>query len=328
LDRPRSEGRTVIIAAHDVRRLGPLCDRVALLEGGRLVKAGPVATTLREVVEKLGGTAVEDGEDSVTTVGPDSTSADGGGPVVEVEALRFAYPTNGFNLGPLSFAIEAGERVALLGPNGGGKTTLLSLLAGQLSPQKGGNLRVCGIDPRSRARRRLPALVSLVTQNPDLMLHSPTVEREIAARPRYLRLPVGRHRQEVTGILAGFDLERLAQKHPFSLSQGQRQRLAMAAAISGGARLLMVDEPTTGQDMRQRGALLRRIRRLADAGLAVLFSTHSLEAALAAAGRAMVIEKGKLIFDGPITALRRNQQLLDLAGLDLPPAVGGGPGSS
>jgi energy-coupling factor transporter ATP-binding protein EcfA2 len=333
LARLRAEGRTLMIASHDVRRLAPYCNRVALLEEGRLVVDGPTEAVLPGVLESLGGAGARkrspyaesgdlgeiEGRRADTGVCPYTSE------VVEAEGLRFRYRTNGFRLGPLSFRLGAGERVALFGPNGGGKTTLLSLLAGVLRPE-GKGLRVCGIDAAGRGRRKLPRLVSLVTQNPDLMLHNKTVEREVGARPRYLRLRATEREKEMIEALADYELMRYAEKHPFSLSQGERQRLALAAAVSGGGRLLLVDEPTTGQDMRQRRVLLRRMEMLAQAGMTVVFSTHSLDAAMEIAERAMVIEGGELVFDGSMEELLGNERLLEMAGLDLPGGIACGTG--
>jgi len=303
------------VASHDVRRLAPYCDRIALLDGGRLALEGGTGVTLARVLERLAG---DDGDEAAAGRGIDQ--AESRGVVVSAEDLRFSWGGNGFRLGPLSFEIGEGERVALFGPNGGGKTTLLSLLAGVLRPG-GGRLQINGGGRRALRRARLAEEVAYVTQNPDLMLHKATVEAEVGARPRYLGKAKPVVLAETRESLRGFELEGLAGKYPFSLSQGQRQRLALAAAVSGGARLLLIDEPTTGQDMRQRRALLGRINALAGAGVATVFSTHSLEAALQAADRAMVVEGGELVFDGAMEKLTGDEGLLELAGLDLP---GGG----
>ena len=312
LEALRGQRRTVIMASHDVRRLAPYCDRVALLDGGRLALEGGRGETLGRVLERL----ADDGGDEATA-GRGIDQAESRGVVVSAEDLRFSYRGNGFRLGPVSFEIGEGERVALFGPNGGGKTTLLSLLAGVLRPG-GGRLRINGGGRRALRRARLAEEVAYVTQNPDLMLHKATVEAEVGARPRYLGKAKPVVIEETRESLRGFELEGLAGKYPFSLSQGQRQRLALAAAVSGGARLLLIDEPTTGQDMRQRRALLGRINALAGAGVATVFSTHSLEAALQAADRAMVVEGGELVFDGAMDKLTGDEGLLELAGLDLP----------
>ena len=309
----RERGRAVVIASHDVRRLAPLCDRVVLLEEGVAREEGPAAEMLPRVVEHFRAEMEEAHSQEHAAVG---------GAVVRAEGLEFAYPTNGFRLGPIDFSIAAGERVALFGANGSGKSTLLSLLSGANRPREG-SLQIGGMDVRRRrGRRLLPRTVAGVPQNPDLALHRDSVEEEIAARPRYLRLRNG-SREAVAASLRDFALERFAGKHPFALSQGQRQRLALAASVAGGAELLLVDEPTTGQDMRQRGMLLAEMNRLAAAGTAVLFSTHSLEAALVAAGRAMVIDAGRLVFDGPIAEAVADEALMESAGLDLPPGVAG-----
>jgi energy-coupling factor transport system ATP-binding protein len=211
------------------------------------------------------------------------------------------YRSSSFTLGPIDLSIRAGEIISIFGPNGGGKTTLLSLLNGLLKPESG-NIVFDNRAVNGRGLQRFRKEISYVTQNPDLMLHNSTVEREVIERPRNLRI-----KGSFQDVFTKFDIDSLRGRHPFSLSQGQRQRLAVAAAVAGGTKLLLVDEPTTGQDWIQARTVLRQLVELAGEGMAVVFSTHNLPAAIEVAARALVVEEGKIIFDGsPKNMLREN----------------------
>ena len=316
-----AQGRRVLVCSHDVAELAPLCYRVVLLKVGKLL-AEAEASRINDhpaLFDAVGsgqpGVGLPAGRGRPVVSSPPSPPSQ---PVVAARGLAYRYGRDGFALGPLSFEVRPGERLALFGPNGGGKTTLLSLLAGILKPAAG----ELGIDGR-RVGRRFPAglaaVVAYVAQNPDLMLHRSTVAGEVGARPRYLRLGARRVESEAREALDQYRLAALARRHPFALSQGPRQRLALAAAVAGGAKLLLVDEPTTGQDRLQAGELLDRLNQLArGAGAAVLFSTHNLEVAAGAADRALVLADGRLRFDGPMAELLGDRELLRLAGLRIP----------
>jgi len=320
----RAQRRTVLVCSHDVAELAPLCDRVIVLNEGELLAEAETSRLHDQpaLFDAVGigrpwvGSSTGRGRPVVSSsYSPPSPPPP---PVVAARGLAYRYGRDGFALGPLSFEVRPGERLALFGPNGGGKTTLLSLLAGILKPAAG----ELGIDGR-RVGRRFPAglaaAVAYVAQNPDLMLHRSTVAGEVAARPRYLRLGPRLVESEARAALDHYRLDALSRRHPFALSQGQRQRLALAAAVAGGAKLLLVDEPTTGQDRLQAGELLDRLSQLArDAAAAVFFSTHNLEAAAGAADRALVLADGRLRFDGPMAELLGDRELLRLAGLRVP----------
>ena len=311
----KEQDRTVIIASHDVRDIAPLCDRIVVLRDGEIAADADYGTLFRreDPLDVLGIRQRNSKELRRKPMSPDTSDT-----LVLARNLAFSYRSNGFTLKPFNLEVRLGERIALFGPNGGGKTTLLSLLAGILKPQSG-ELLFKGIPFGRLKGPKRAALLAYVTQNPDLMLHRPTVSEEIAARPRYLRMGKKHKEISVEQSLRDYDLTIFKERNPFALSQGQRQRLALAASHTGGAKLLLVDEPTTGQDWVQTRSLLNHLSLIArNDGLAVIFSTHNLEAALEAADRALVVVDGELIFDGHISNLFANEALLKSAGLIIP----------
>ncbi|MCE7882320.1 MAG: ABC transporter ATP-binding protein, partial [Actinobacteria bacterium ATB1] len=184
-------------------------------------------------------------------------------------------------LSDVDVSLRSGEVVALLGRNGAGKTTLLRCLAGLLDP--------------SRGTVEASSPVAYVPQNPNMLLSAHTARAELEAT---LRLLGRRDAPAVDRWLVALGLEDLAERHPRSLSVGQRQRLAVAAVAIGGARVLLLDEPTRGMDAPSRKALVDAVREHAEAGGAVMLATHDVELAARAAGRIVVIGDGEMVADG------------------------------
>ncbi|PWK61421.1 ABC transporter ATP-binding protein [Roseicyclus mahoneyensis] len=198
----------------------------------------------------------------------------------------------------LSLALRAGEVVAIVGPNGVGKSTLAACLAGLLPPRGG--------------RRKGPA-GAMAFQNPEAHFSRESVRAELET--------VTEDGAGVARILGRWGLEHVAHQHPFTLSQGQKRRLALAL-LSETDRwpVLILDEPTAGLDGAAEAALGAHIRTLARAGRAIGVITHDLDFALAVADRALLLDRGGLRFDGPCATLMRDPLRLAEAGL-LPPTA-------
>lgn len=216
----------------------------------------------------------------------------------------------------IQFTIASGEKVVLLGANGTGKSTLLKILDGLIRPDVGiYRYKSEMIDPLrlkdAAMKRRFRAEVALLFQNPDAMLFNPTVYDEIAFGPRQLGLPDVdarvRHWAGVMGLTA--HLERL----PFSLSGGEKQKLALAALLAVEPQLLLLDEPAAALDPRSTGWL---IDFLAALPCTVLTTTHNLSLAPELGRRALVLgEDHRLIHDGPIEPFLNDMDKLLAANL-------------
>ena len=171
---------------------------------------------------------------------------------------------------------RAGEVVALSGPNGGGKTTLLRLIAGGLAPQAG-------------VVERRPGRIAYLPQNPTALLHRPSVRSEVALT---LERAGEADRPEV--ILDELGLCEVAGRYPRDLSSGQRQRTALAAVLAGRPQLVLLDEPTRGMDLTAREALIRLIARLRDRGSAIVLATHDARLRDALADRTLEVARGRV----------------------------------
>ena len=210
-----------------------------------------------------------------------------------------------------------GEMVAVVGANGGGKTTLLRAL-GALLPLERGTVRVAGVNLHTAGPHVAARLVAHVFQNPESGFVAGTVTDELAYGPRVLgwdRAAVARH---VDATLERFGLAPLAQASPFTLSQGQKRRLSVAVALLQGPRVLLLDEPTFGQDRRSALAMMAEIAALRRAGLAVIVATHDLALVLETADRVVALAEGAVLYDGPPAGFVAGEAMLAAAGQERP----------
>jgi energy-coupling factor transport system ATP-binding protein len=238
--------------------------------------------------------------------------------MIRVEKLSFSYPGDIPALHAIDLQIEAGEVVALIGPNGSGKTTLARCLNGLQQPREG-RVLVDGLDTRDGAnlgeiRRR----VGMVFQNPDDQLVATTVESELAFGLENLGLDPDEMHRRVDEVLQNFGLEAHRRHPPHRLSGGEKQRVAIAAAVAMRPRYLILDEPTALLDPRGRRQiddLLQSLR--ASFGIATLLITQ-LPAEAARADRLIVLHQGQVYGDGAPADLFADPARLRDIGLDLP----------
>ncbi len=244
----------------------------------------------------------------------------GGTSVLAARGLRQRYvsPAGSFTaLRGIDFTVAEGELVALVGANGSGKTTLLRTLTGLL-PLQAGEVKIAGTDLLRATPRQVAGLVAHVFQNPEAGFVADTVEQEVAYGPRALGWPAQEVDRHTRDLLQRFGLEALARANPFTLSQGQKRRLSVAASLILGPRVLLLDEPTFGQDRQSADALLAEIASLRDQGLAIVVATHDLSLVRQIADRVVALADGEVVFDGAYAELIRNRAMLDRTGQEAP----------
>lgn len=237
--------------------------------------------------------------------------------LLEFAAVTFRYPDGPRALEGVTFDVAERERVVILGANGCGKSTLLKIADGLLFSDPG-QVRYRGrvLDRASLSeanlRREFRSEVGFVFQHPEAMLFNPTVREEIAYGPRRMNMPQADELALNWARCLG--LEQHLDRAPFTLSGGEKQRLALACVLACGPRLLLLDEPTANLDPRAIGWLIDYLA--ATPQLALMTTTQNLGLAGELGSRALVLsESGQLLFDGPIDSVLANSELLIKANL-------------
>jgi energy-coupling factor transport system ATP-binding protein len=230
--------------------------------------------------------------------------------MVEAEDICFSY--QGLSvLRNIHFKLRRGESVALVGQNGAGKTTLIKHLNGLLKPHRG-HLKILGQETLRRSVSELSRHVGFVWQNPNDQLFQPTVREEVLTGPKALRSYDPSWCDE---LFNRFGLVSLLERSPFTLSEGQKKRVSFAAALAVKPELIVLDEPTAGQDEPFRRELANFIVELQREDRTVVLVTHDLEFAAEHANRWLVLADGQIIADGPPEAVMADSRAMTKAGL-------------
>ncbi|MDR2135470.1 MAG: energy-coupling factor ABC transporter ATP-binding protein [Treponema sp.] len=221
----------------------------------------------------------------------------------------------------VSFTVERGDFVALLGENGAGKSTLCRLCNGLAKPRRG-RVLLGGQDTRQAKASALARRVGYLFQNPDRQICKNTVREEILfGLDLVLEAPggipparkEGEKQRRLEEMLDLFHLD--GGRDPFGLSRGERQQLALAGVLARKPEFLILDEPTTGLDYRECTAIMGIISGLNAAGATVLMISHDMEVVADYARRALVLSAGRLIGDGPVRRIMGDGALLGRASL-------------
>lgn len=247
-------------------------------------------------------------------------------PFIKAENLTFSYDDDGNNrrlaLSGVSFEIQKGEYVAILGHNGSGKSTLAKLLNLILEPE-GGKLYVAGKDLTSPDLTEddvfeLRREVGMVFQNPDNQLVATIVEEDIAFGPENLGVPSSEIRKRVDEALDLVGMREYARHEPHRLSGGQKQRVAIAGLIAMRPSCMIFDEATSMLDPRGRREVIETFEKLnREQGITILTITHYMNEA-ARASRIIVLDDGKILADGSPKEIFAKAETLLKVGLDVP----------
>jgi len=236
---------------------------------------------------------------------------------VQVANLSYRYHDGTEALRGVGFNVAQGECVALLGPNGSGKSTLLLHLNGLLPEHldRDGAVRILGQPVTPDNIDSIRRQVGLVFQDPDDQLFCPTVEEDVAFGPQQLGLSETEVRARVQQALAQAGLAGFGHRATHHLSHGEKRRACLAGVLACEPTVLVLDEPTSDLDPRGRRefkALLRQIPATK------LIATHDLELVVELCSRAIVLDRGTVVADGPVAELLNNEELMLAHGLERP----------
>jgi energy-coupling factor transport system ATP-binding protein len=322
IERLRARNHTVIIVEHRVEealRLKP--DKVLLMKEGRQAFFGdretflqfadptqvklPIEATLRTISDptQVRSTLIR----PITTKYSRQASDE---PILSFENVRFRYNVYSDEiLHGITTQIHRGETIALLGPNGSGKTTMVKQALGLLRPNKGA-VKLYGEDTRKLSVAQLASRIGYVFQSPGAMLFAPTVHKEVAFGPENLGFTGERLENTVREAEEALNVAQFDDRSPLSLSFGQQKRVTIASVLSMQGKILLLDEPTAGQDYRSYISFMEYLRSLPELD-ALLFITHDLDLALRYTQRVLLMKDGNLVADGPPLEVLANPNLLE-----------------
>ncbi len=235
-------------------------------------------------------------------------------PALDVRDLSYTYPDGTPALRGVSFAIESGAAVGLVGANGAGKSTLLLHLNGYLAGG-GGEIRIGGEGLTRATVARARQAVGLVFQDPDDQLFMPTVVEDVAFGPLNAGLPPDDVERRVTAALAQVGLTALRERPPYRLSAGEKRAAAIASVLSMEPDILVMDEPSSHLDPRGRRRLIGWLRAFPHTRL---IATHDLELVVEVCSRVLVLDGGRLVADGPVREILNDEPLMLAHALERP----------
>jgi cobalt/nickel transport system ATP-binding protein len=234
--------------------------------------------------------------------------------VLDVRDLAFSYPDGTLALDGVDLTVERGERLAVLGPNGAGKTTLVLALNG-INAASRGSVTVAGLAVDKANLPEIRRRVGIVFQDPDDQLFMPTVRDDVAFGPSNLGLRGDELAARTAEALAAVGMARAAERAPHHLSFGERRRVALATVLAMRPDVLVLDEPSSNLDPVARRELAEIVLGL---DVTTIMVTHDLPYALQLCGRAVILDGGRIVADGPTGDVMADGDLMAAHRLELP----------
>jgi energy-coupling factor transport system ATP-binding protein len=237
--------------------------------------------------------------------------------VIEITDLSSGYEKNKPVFNNVSFQIAQGDFFALVGSNGSGKSTLAKTLIRLMEPSCG-KILLHGIDTMKMKLKDIFTSVGYVFQNPEHQFIEDTVWSELVYSVDQLQLDENSKKKYVRSLLEEFELESFIRNNPFSLSGGQKRRLSVATMLVGDQKILILDEPTFGQDEKNAYKLMDKLSELNSKGITIFMITHDLDLVEEYANKTAVMHNGSLIYNGATSDLWKHRDIIEKSGLELP----------
>lgn len=280
--------KTIIIIEHKVKEFSPIINNVISFTSERARNIDNPLAFAKEYISKKSLPKVREFKDE-------------GQIVLKADNINFSYPNKRDILRKVSFELKKGEILAVVGHNGAGKSTLTKILMGLIKPEIGevfiGENKLSTMKPREIGQN-----MGLVFQNPEHQFIKMRVDKELALSLELAGANQDEIDKKTTEYLKVFNLEGNKENNPFSLSQGQKRRLSTASMMINGQKILILDEPTYGQDRENLIELLKLLYEINEEGTSILIITHDLELVYNCCHRIICLERGRInkkVYDGP-----------------------------
>ncbi|MFQ5611890.1 MAG: ABC transporter ATP-binding protein [Anaerolineae bacterium] len=348
----RENGKTILVVEDRLSEVAGYASRIALLDNGQIVQMAdpaaffadrsvisrglrlPAPVRLHHYLEsrhyRPGPLELDVGRtaeryrpmlDGRAVTGPPASKSPSAAvatpPIIQIEGLTHTYPTGHTALKEIDLSVGAGEFVALIGENGAGKTTLARHLIGLLQPTAG-RVLLQNQDISGLSTAQLSNRVGYLFQDPDYQIFSNSVYDEAAFALKIRRVPAAEIEERVMAILEELGLAPYQDLHPYRLSRGQRQRLALASIFVHDPPILVVDEPSTGLDHGETLDIMQMLVERNRRGTTTLFITHDIELVLHYSQRSVVLSEGRIRLDVNTAELHRHLDQLNTAGILIP----------
>ncbi len=355
----KEHGMTVIVIEHNIDELIDLVTQVVVMDKGEIIASGdprqvfgfgflnsskslglwmPEATdlahkiadrviydevplTVEEMYDNIAKYLQKNEYENVAPQIDDRFSKIFNTPQIEIKDLSFMYKVNKFEaLRNINITINKGEFISIIGKNGSGKSTLAKILT-KINDAPPNSVFLYGKDISSMSLFEATKHIGYVFQNPDHQFVADTVFDEVAYSLRVRGVDERIVEQKVTEVLTKFGLEKFVNQSPFSLSMGYRRLLSVTTMLVVDQDVIILDEPTIGQDQVSCDLLMGYLKQLNDEGKTIILITHDMRLISEWVGRVIIMADSKLMFDGPIYETFKDQDLLLQAALVKPPIV-------
>jgi energy-coupling factor transport system ATP-binding protein len=345
IEAAKQRQKTLVIVENSMEEILPFMDRVLVMDGGQIVRDGTVAEVLvagdiprvftRPAIVRLAdrfglGLTTFSAEEFYADLNkrkplgvihfpdePVSPSSSSTTPIIEIQNIHYSYPGQAPALKGVNLTIYAGELVAILGRNGSGKTTLARHIIGLVQPAQG-RVIVAGRDVAVTPTHELTQEIGFCFQNPNHQLVAFNVRDEMTFGLKAHNIEPAEFEQRIRHALELVHMLDFINAEIFDLGKGQKQRLALASVLTLNPKVLIIDEPTTGQDPQMTREIFEILKHLNNLGTTVLMITHRVDYAAAYAQRAVVMNHGAVAFDGPVLELISQPEMMQANSLELP----------
>lgn len=352
----REEGRTTLLVEHKIEELVHLVDEMIVVDKGKVLYRGTVQEVMEQVeyIDTIGlsvpqvtllaarlrsaGWPIEqlplDIDEAVAMLRPlfvqesiatlstpvvQPTQANNNEIVIDIQQLTHVYKDGTKAISDLDLTVRRGEFLAILGQNGSGKTTLVKHLNGLLKPTSG-SVTVAGLDTRKATINDLAMTVGFIFQSPDTQICKMKVFDELAFGLKNVGLSEAEIKQRVEQAAQDLEITHLLERNPFMLSLGEKQRIAVAAVLAMRPHILVLDEPTTGQDYKRAKEIMDLAVQLHRTGQTIIVITHDMSLAAEYCERVVMMAGGHIILDAPTREAFQAQDALHTASIR-PPQV-------